>query len=116
VAGQALLELGLEAVAGPFRRRRETNRVVAAVGLLGLGLAAGALTSLVLPSPILGLGLVPGLSLVVSPLACGVVLQAYGRYRLARGGDPSFLATFWGGALFAFGMALARFWLVGRFR
>jgi len=116
VVGELLLALGLEAVSQPWRRRRDANKAIVGVGLLALGVAGGAIASLLLPSPILGLGLVPGLSLVVSPLACGLVLEAYGRFRLARGGDPSYLATFWGGALFAFGMAATRFWFVGRHR
>ena len=90
--------------------------MVAGAGLLAAGTACGSIVSLLLPSPILGLGLQPGLSLIISPIASGLALDAFGRYRRARGHHPSYLATFWGGALFAFGMAAARFWLVGRFR
>jgi hypothetical protein len=58
--------------------------------------------------------LVPGVSLVLSPLSAGLVMKAFGDWRRRRGGDPSFLATFWGGALFAFSFALVRWLMVGR--
>jgi hypothetical protein len=38
----------------------------------------------------------------------------FGQWRRRRGGDPTLLATFWGGALFAFAMAAARWLLIGR--
>ena len=41
-------------------------------------------------------------------------MDRYGRWRESRDAEPSYTATFLGGALFAFGMALARFLLIGR--
>jgi hypothetical protein len=35
-------------------------------------------------------------------------MHVYGSWRRRRGGDPSLLATFWGGATFALAMGLAR--------
>lgn len=55
-----------------------------------------------------------GVSLVLSPLAAGFVMKIFGDWRRRRGGDPSFLATFWGGALFAFSFALVRWLMIGR--
>jgi hypothetical protein len=55
---------------------------------------------------------VPGASLALSPLMTGVVMAFYGRWRSRRGHAISSASTFWGGALFAFGMALVRFLLV----
>jgi hypothetical protein len=54
------------------------------------------------------------MSLVLSPIVTGLLMEAYGRWRTSRGGYPSFVATFWGGALFAFVMALVRYLSVGR--
>jgi hypothetical protein len=51
-------------------------------------------------------------SLLVSPAITGLLMEGYGRWRTSRGGHPSYVATFWGGALFAFSMALMRFMLV----
>jgi hypothetical protein len=39
-------------------------------------------------------------------------MDRYGHWRESRGVEPSYSATFWGGAVFAFGMALVRFVLV----
>jgi hypothetical protein len=49
------------------------------------------------------------LSLVLAPLATGLVMHLYGRWRRGRGHDTTYLATFWGGSLLAFAMALTRF-------
>jgi hypothetical protein len=51
---------------------------------------------------------------VLSPMLAGLVMHYYGRWRESRGSEPSYTATFLGGALFAFGMALVRFLLIGR--
>ena len=50
------------------------------------------------------------LSLLLAPLVTGVIMDRYGEWRYQRGGDPSFLGTFFGGALFALGLAAVRFW------
>jgi hypothetical protein len=87
---------------------------VAGVGYVILGAAAGLLTLVVLPERILPPPRMPGLSLILAPVATGAVMHAYGRWRRARGSDPTHLATFWGGALFAFAMACPRAWKFGR--
>ena len=50
-----------------------------------------------------------GLSLLISPPVNGLLSDAFGAWRERHGRSRSYLATFWGGALFAFGMAGARF-------
>lgn len=57
-------------------------------------------------------GPLPGLSLVLAPLATGLVMHLYGQWRRGRGHDTTYLATFWGGSLLAFAMALTRFLMV----
>ena len=37
-----------------------------------------------------------------------------GKWRRRLGGRPTYLATFWGGALFAFAAALVRWLTIGR--
>jgi hypothetical protein len=39
-------------------------------------------------------------------------MDRWGEWRESRGTERSFVATFWGGALFAFAMALVRFLLL----
>lgn len=87
---------------------------MAGIGIAALGGVAGVITSLLLPSRIIQNNPVPGVSLLLSPVVTGLLMEAYGRWRTHRGGQPSYVATFWGGALFAFSMALVRFLLVGR--
>lgn len=114
VTGELLIELGFHSIGEPFRRRSRADPAFAAIGAVLLGAAAGALTSLMWPVRIFRPGPLPGASLLLSPLVTGVVMERYGQWRDDRGRARSFLATFWGGALFAFSMALVRFLWVGR--
>ena len=98
----------------PWRRRGEANLFLAGLGVLISGAAAGVLTSFLLPMRIVRPGPIPGLSLLFSPLISGLVMERYGQWRETRREERSFIATFWGGALFAFSMALVRFLWVGR--
>ncbi|SRR6266849_3750292 len=103
------LELGFEAIAHSIRHGRSANRPLAAVGLLIIGTAAGFISCWVLPSPLLRpLPRFPHISLLLAPLATGAAMHAFGSWHRRQGGDPSLLATFWGGALFAFAMGLVR--------
>ena len=106
---ELLLELGFEAIAHSVRRGRCANPVFAAVGLFIIGGLVGFVTCWVLPNPLLRpVPHFPRLSLVLAPLATGAAMRAFGAWRRGKGGDPSLLATFWGGALFAFAMGVAR--------
>lgn len=87
--------------------------MLAGIGVAILGAIAGALASLLWPARILHPGPVPGASLLLSPLVNGLVMDRYGRWREGRGDERSTIATFWGGALFAFSMSLVRFVWVG---
>lgn len=82
------------------------NRMLTALGYATLGFVLGALTSLLLPLPLLPAPATRGISLVVSPLASGSAMYLWG---LTRARGPHGLATFWGGASFSFGCALGRF-------
>jgi hypothetical protein len=107
---ELLVELGFESMGESVRRRHRAHPVVALVGAAVMGGVAGLLTSLIWPTRFLQPGPLPGVSVIVSPLVTGLVMQQYGRW---RGPESSYLATFWGGACFAFGMALVRFVWVG---
>ena len=121
VVGELLVQGGVELLidgAGrSVRKRRGPPQprpvAVRVLGVLLLGAGLGALFTLVVPARILPVSAVPGLSLVLSPLACGALMHFYGRWRRARGGDTTIVATFLGGAAFAFGMALVRWLMVG---
>lgn len=108
------LLLGLTPLHRALTRRRRSNPVLAAIGLVVLGSLIGLLVAWLFPERLLPALALPGASLVLSPLAAGLVMKVFGDWRKRRGGDPSALATFWGGALFAFSFALVRWLMVGR--
>ena len=56
----------------------------------------------------------PGLSLVLAPLAAGGAMYLLGEGLRTLGRNPSRLATFYGGAIFASAMALVRWRLISR--
>jgi hypothetical protein len=68
--------------------------------------------SLVVPDRITPPTALPGASLVVTPILVGLLMARYGEWLEDRGEAPSYIASFWGGALLAFGMTTARFLLV----
>jgi hypothetical protein len=113
---QGLGELAIEGLArvigAPFGRRDRNHPIVAGIGLLLMGAALGAASWWAWPYRIVGPGPYPGLSLLISPVVNGLLADALGRWSDRHVRSRSYLATFWGGALFAFGMAGARFLLL----
>ena len=114
LVSELLFEFGVASLGEPFRIRTRAHPLVAGTGTLLIGGLAGGIVHLVWPMRIFQPGPIRGLSLVLSPIFTGVVMDRYGQWREARGQSRSYIETFLGGALFAFGMALVRFALVGR--
>jgi MFS family permease len=104
-----LLDVAVHAFGGSRNTRRRPHPMLAGLGLLALGGVGGGLTTWLFPMRLLGAPLVPGASLVISPLLNGTLMHYYGSWHARRQRARSFAATFWGGALFAFGFALVRF-------
>ena len=111
---QILAELGFEAVGEFFRRRPVLRAIVALIFIPLLGTLIGLFLSNMIPERILPKPSVPGISLFVSPLIAGLLMKLFGDWRRSQGHEPTMIATFWGGALFAFSMALMRWLRVGR--
>ncbi|MCI0707868.1 MAG: hypothetical protein L0Y80_10675 [Ignavibacteriae bacterium] len=103
--GELLAELG----ASSFKPQRETNRIVALIGCLFLGAFFGYLGLLIYPHRIVKEPILPGVSLVAVPVLAGLVMHYVGEWKKERGKQTSTIATFWGGAIFAFGSSLIRF-------
>ncbi|MBI5487428.1 MAG: hypothetical protein HY905_08860 [Deltaproteobacteria bacterium] len=112
---ELLVELGLtcllegsgRAVSTAYRRSK-THPVLWTLGLFAVGAFLGWLSAHVVPhhlAPIIGFR---GFSLLVAPLVVGAVMHGWGRHREARDLPHSGLATFHGGAAFAFGISLLR--------
>ena len=112
LVGEGILEGGWRWCAAPFSDRRHAHPVIAGASLLGLGGIMGLIGWLLVPEPLLSHAPVPGASLLLSPLVTGGVMEFYGRWRRKSGYTTSSASTFWGGAVFAFGMALVRFLLL----
>lgn len=108
VVSELLIEFGFTSVGEPFQQRSRAHPVLAAGGVFVLGAVGGAMTCLIWPARVFQPAPLRGASLLVSPMVTGVVMDRYGKWRDDRGVSRSYVATFWGGALFAFGMALVR--------
>ena len=97
----------------PFGRRGRNHPVAAGAGLLLFGAVLGVVSWWVWPYRIVASGPYPGISLLISPLVNGLLANALGTLADNHDRPRTYLSTFWGGALFAFGMAGVRFWLMG---
>jgi hypothetical protein len=86
--------------------------VLAALGMIIGGAIAGIITVVLVPQRIISTLSIRGISLALSPMITGLVMKGHGSWRENRGMKHSYFATFWGGALFAFRMALVRFLFV----
>ena len=110
--GEFALTLGWESLAHALRGTRKANRVLAILGWAVIGSICGVISAFIFPHRLLPPSRLPGLSLIVAPLVSGALMKAVGDRRREAGKDTTILATFWGGTIFAFAMAAARFFLV----
>jgi hypothetical protein len=109
---QVFLEILWEFGSASYKATYERpNRhiVVAALGYFVAGVAVGGVSLWVWPDRFFPPGPIPGLSLILSPLAAGATMHGWGKLRRNSGHVTTNLATFAGGAAFAFGTALVRF-------
>jgi hypothetical protein len=113
IVGELFVELGLRSVRDSFRQRGRAHPALAALGVIVLGGVGGVLTSVIWPTRVFAAGPLPGVSLLMSPLLSGLAMESLGRWKEGRGQARSYISTYWGGALFAFAMALVRFLWVG---
>ena len=105
------VEFGSSAVSEGLRksgREKNVNPVLAVMGLIILSALIGGITSFVFPKRILPQIGFSGVSLIISPLATGLVMHMFGKWRRNSGYRTSYLATFIGGASFAFGISATR--------
>ena len=111
--GELLVEGVARLVGASFGRRGRQHPVVAGIGLLLMGAVLGEVSSWVWPYRLVASGPYPGISLLISPVVNGLLTHALGTWRENHDRPRTYLSTFWGGALFAFGMAGVRFWMMG---
>jgi hypothetical protein len=111
---QIIVDIGFECFAETFRKHRSLPPFLAWIIIPLVGGLVGLFWSKMFPQRILRGPEVPGTSLLLAPLCTGVTMKLFGDWRRRSGRQPTTLATFWGGALFAFSMALVRWLRVGR--
>jgi hypothetical protein len=109
-----LFGLAAEAPAAAIERLKDAGPAALTIGVAFGGAGAGLVSSWFVPHRLMVLRpAIPGLSLVVAPLATGFVMGFPGKQIRRSGHWPSSVATFRGGVVFAFLMALVRFLLIG---
>ncbi len=108
ILGEFLLMIGVESVVAPFQPAKNSNRIYAFSGLFILAVAASLIFSLFAPSRLLPQTRFAGISLLVSPILVGTVMQIFGQWRMEKGKPITHLSTFWGGAFYSFFFALTR--------
>ena len=113
VLAEIVSETLCKSVVHPFRAGHSANPCLAALGTLILGAIVGGVSVLFFPHPLTHPSRIPGLSLLLAPMTTGFLMQTYGSWQRRRGGHPTYLATFWGGAGFALAMAIVRWRLLG---
>ena len=108
--GEALLEIGLHALAAPFKRA--PNPWLAALGYLLFGALLGGASLLVFPHY-----LVPppwrSANLFLTPFAVGGLMVAMGHWRARRGEAVLRINRFVYGFLFAAALAVVRYLFAG---
>lgn len=112
VVGEFIITLGWESLGHAIRSTRKANPALAILGWAIIGAICGAISAVLLPQRLLPRSRIPGMSLVVAPLLTGGLMKMVGDRRREAGKDTTILATFWGGAIFAFALSAARALLV----
>jgi hypothetical protein len=101
-------ELGLHSVGAAVRPGRPRHPVLSAIGILILGAAVGGLGGFLWPERIIAEPMLPGASLVLSPVLAAAVMGTFGAWRREKGHRTTALATPMGAALFALTAASVR--------
>jgi len=112
VVGELLFEFGLGSISHSMKDRETSNPYMSGAGFVLLGALSGLVVTWLLPERIIPTINLHGSSTVLAAVGTGYLMMLYGRWRIRRGGHPTYLATFWGGGLFAFSMSLTRWFLV----
>ena len=94
-----------------FARGEIATPFFAFLAFLSFGGAAGLLSLLLLPHPLVHRARIPGISLVVSPILAGLGMALVGSALRRRNKEPTQIESFAYGSAFALGMSIVRFFL-----
>ena len=109
VAFELLAVFGWRSLSDALRPERHSHPVLATIGQFLLGMLGGGLSLLIVSRRIVGPSPLPGVGLILSPIGTGIAMHLLGRMWPEDWGEKPGLMSFWGGAIFAFGMVLVRF-------
>ncbi len=107
IAGELLFELGLHAVAEPFRK--PPVPWIAAIGYALFGTLFGAISLWLVPHHMVAGAALRWLNLLLTPIAAGLSMAWLGSWRARRGQVVLRIDRFSYGYLFALCFALVRF-------
>ena len=108
IAFEIAASLGWESLKLSLRRQHEATVWLASVGHFLMGVTAGFTSLLIFDQRLTPRAVIPGLSLVLAPLATGTVMKGLGTVWRRQGRERPALLPFRGDAIFALGMALVR--------
>ncbi len=103
------LFLGFNSLASSLKKGSEDNKFLALAGCFIFGIIFGSFSTWIYPKHLFKSNPLPGIGLVIAPLAAGFVMHKIGEMRFKAGKSVSVFTTFLGGVLFAFSFSLWRF-------
>ena len=110
IAGSLLVELGVRSLSEVTINQDDRNPIFAGIGYGLLGAVAGGLSLLIFPEAFARSEKFHGISLFISPVLAGVAMAGFG-WLLERSGKRRLrIDSFVYGFVFAFPMALVRFY------
>ena len=109
ILSQILIELGFDSIGSVLKSDKEYSKSFQIIGLILLASLVGLSSIVIFPQKLFQTTLFPGISLILSPIIVGIIMHKIGEWKKEHNKKSTLLATFWGGASFAFIIALIRF-------
>lgn len=113
IVAEVLFELGFRSVGEVFKRNPRKNPTLAFIGYALLGAIIGGLRLLFFSEHFIANRSLRQANLVITPTLAGFLMSALGAWRHSRGLGTIRLDSFSYGFIFAFGMALIRYFFAG---
>jgi hypothetical protein len=112
IAFEGLASLLIRAIAKLFKTVSDVNPVATTFALGMLGALVGSFSVLAHPHPLVHPSRFHGVSVIASPLITGLVMSQLGRLLRNHGKRVMSIESFGYGFVFAFAMALVRFFML----
>ena len=104
---QVILQPWIDILGSAWRPKEKTDPILAGAGIISMGTFSGLIFTHFIHYRVLPVFL-PYSGLILNPLASGFAMHYWGKWRDGKDKDISYMATWWGGALFAFFFTLSR--------